>query len=106
MNENDEQQAWPQDEVQGTNSECDADFAQFGDRGTGYDGQNSEAEIEVPTHYKNRSGRDRARRLTGGILRQLITDYEDQLADTLRRSAKLQARIDELKQLQLLQSKD
>lgn len=104
QNRNDEQ-AWPQTEVSGTIAETNADYSQFGDRGPGNNGAIDEDALEVTTDCQDWPGRDRARRLAGGILSQLIEDYEDQLAESVRRTAKLQSKLERLKQLQLLQSK-
>lgn len=71
-----------------------------------YAGRNPGTQEQEPAHNEDRIRRNRLGRLAGGILSQLIEDYEDQLAESVKRTEKLQSKLERLKQLQLLQSKD
>jgi len=94
-------------QVQRANQGCHGDIATDCDRSLGCARTNSEPIKPLGVDRPYRTGRNRARSLLGGILAQLIEEATDQLGDALeciakqeKRVAKLQRKIENLKQLQ------
>lgn len=97
-------------QVRRANQGCNGDIASKGDSGVRSVGPDTQPIGTLRVDRPDRVGRNRTRFVLGGILAQLIDETEDQLGDAQeciarekRRIAKLQQKLDNLKQLQELQ---